>query len=279
MKIIKLATAAVLLSSALFASMEVDKKVIAFEKQRFLKTQGLALQEVNVKTKEKLPLKGWFGYVLEIKANVPGRGLVGGRDMLFSNGEAVTQELIDMKSGNSFKDLLSPKVSLKYYKPDHLVAGNANAKNQVVVFSDPLCPYCQQSIPGMIEKANANPKEIALYYYHFPLLSIHPAANALSKAMVVAKAQGIKDVEMKTYKTNFNQYFNARETNDQKILDGVNKALKTNITLAQIQNVKVEEEVINDLQMGEDVMVQGTPTTFVNGVNDKTRTLFRALGK
>ena len=157
MKIFKLATAVALVSASLatslFASKAVDDKVIAYEKQRFLTNQGLKLQEVNISTKEALPVKGWYGYVLQIKANVPGRGIVGGQDMLFSNGEAVTMELIDMKSGNSFKELLTPKVSIKYYKKDHLIAGNSDAKNQVVVFSDPLCPYCQQTIPGMIEKA------------------------------------------------------------------------------------------------------------------------------
>jgi protein-disulfide isomerase len=279
MNILKLGTAAAVLAASLFASAEVDKKVVEFEKQRFLTNQGLKLQEVNITTKEALPLKGWYGYVLNIKANVPGRGVVSGRDMLFSNGEAVTMEMINIKDGVSFKDLLIPKVSTKYYKKGHLIAGNENAKNKVVVFSDPLCPACQQTIPGMIQKTNANPNDIALYYYHFPLLSIHPAAGPLSKAMVVAKKKGIKDIEMKIYTTNFNPYFNARESNTQKILDGFNKIFQTNITLNEINNVMVDKEVEVDMQMGEDVMVQGTPTIFVNGKNDKTRRLFGALGK
>lgn len=279
MKILKLGTLAVLLATSLFATEQVDKKVIEFEKQRFLVNQGLTLQEVNIATKVPLSLKGWYGYVLNIEANVPGRGVVGGRDMLFSNGEAVATELINMKDGNSFKDLLIPKVTQSYYKKGHLIAGNENAKNKVVVFSDPLCPACQQTIPGMIEKTKANPNEIALYYYHFPLLSIHPAAGPLSSAMVVAKQKGIKNIEQKIYSTNFNQYFNARETNTQKILDGFNKVFKTNVTLSEISNVMVAKEVEIDVQMGEDVMVQGTPTIFVNGQNDKTRRLFGALGK
>lgn len=279
MKLLKYGLSTLLIGATLFASADVDKKVIAFEKQRFLTNQGLALQEVNVKTKKELSVKGWYGYVLDIKANVPGRGIVSGSDMLFSNGVAITTELINMKSGNSFKDLLTPKVTAKYYKKSHLIAGNKNAKNQVVVFSDPLCPACQQTIPGMIQKVNANASDIALYYYHFPLLSIHPAAGPLSKAMAVAKQKGIKNIEQKIYTTNFNQYFDARETNTQKILDGFNKEFKTNVTLNDINNIMISKEVETDLQMGEDVMVQGTPTIFVNGQNDKTRRLFGALGK
>jgi len=279
MKLLKYTVSTLLLGATLFANPQIDKKVISFEKQRFLKNQGLVLQEVQVKKKEKLSLEGWYGYVLDITANVPGRGMVSGSDMLFSNGQAVAQELIDMKSGNSFKDVLTPQVTASHYKKSHLIAGNENAKNKVVVFSDPLCPACMQTIPGMIQKTNANSNDIALYYYHFPLLSLHPAALTLSKAMVVAKEQGIKDIEMKIYTTNFSQYFNSRETNSQKILDGFNKAFKTKITLAQVDNVMVNKEVEVDMNAGEKLMINGTPTIYVNGKNDKTRRLFGALGK
>ena len=278
MKLLKYGISTLLLCSTLFATAQVDRKVIGFEKQRFLTNQGLNLQEVKVKTKKELPLKGWYGYVLNIKADVPGRGIVSGSDMLFSNGEAVATELINIKDGRSFKELLTPKVTAKYYKKGHLIAGNEDAKNRVVVFSDPLCPACQQVLPIMIQKTNANPKEIALYYYHFPLLSIHPAAGPVSQAMVVAKQKGIKDIEKKVYAANFNTYFTARESDSKKILDGFNTIFKTNITLKEIDNIMVIKEVETDLQMGEDVMVQGTPSIFVNGVNDKTRKLFGALG-
>lgn len=279
MKLYQYSISTLLLATTLFASADVDEKVINYEKMRFLSNQGLSLQEVNIKTKKELPLKGWYGYILNIKADVPGRGIVSGNDMLFSNGQAVASELINIKSGKSFKDLLTPKVTAKYYKKSHLIAGNEDAKNKVVVFSDPLCPACQQTLPQMIQKANLNPKDIALYYYHFPLLSIHPAAGPLSKAMVVAKQKGIKDIEKKIYATKFNKYFDARETDAKKILDGFNKVFNTNITVLEIENVMVSKEVETDLEMGADVMVQGTPTIFVNTVNDKTRRLFKALGK
>ncbi len=279
MNLLKYTVSTLLLGVTLFATADVDEKVIAFEKQRFLANQGLVLTQVNVKVKEELPLKGWYGYVLNITANVPGRGIVSGSDMLFSNGKAVATDLLNMKNTASYKELLTPKVTAKHYTKKHLIAGNENAKNKVVVFSDPLCPACMQTIPGMIQKVNSNKDDIALYYYHFPLLSLHPAALTLSKAMVVAKQNGLKDIEMKIYTTNFSQYFNSRETNAQKILDGFNKAYKTNITLAQIDNVLVNKEVEFDMKAGEELMINGTPTIYVNGTNDKTRRLFGALGR
>ena len=279
MNLLKYTVSTLLLGATLLASADVDKKVIEFEKQRFLANQGLILKEVTVKVKEELPLKGWYGYVLSITANVPGRGVVNGSDMLFSNGEAVATDLLNMENTASYKDFLTPKVTATHYKKSHLIAGNENAKNKVVVFYDPLCPACQQTIPGMIKKVNSNSQDIALYYYHFPLLSLHPAALALSKAMVVAKQNGLKDIEMKIYTTNFSQYFNSRETNSQKILDGFNKAFKTSITLEQIDNVMVNKELEVDMKAGEELMINGTPTIYVNGTNDKTRRLFGALGQ
>ncbi len=279
MKLVKLSVASLVVAGSLFATADVDKKVMDFEKQRFLSGKGVVLTQIAISKKEKLSAEGWYGYVLNIQANVPGRGIVSGTDMIFSNGEAATADLINMKDGSSFKDLLEPRVTQSYYKKENLIAGNENAKNKVVVFSDPLCPACQSSLPSIIKKATDNADDIALYYYHFPLLQLHPAADLISKAMVVAKEKGVKDVEMKTYvsASEFAKHFDARETNQQKILDGFNKVFKTDITLTEIQ--KVSFEVGKDMKMGDAVMVQGTPTIFVNGTNDKTRRLFGALGK
>jgi len=277
MKLLSLGVASLLLSSTLLATVEVDKKVLSFEKQRLSQNPGISLKNLEITKKESLPLKGWYGYVLNIQAEVEGRGVLSVDDMVFTNGDAFTMELVNMKTGRSFKDLLMPKVTNTYYKKDHLIAGDENAKDKVVVFSDPLCPACQQSLPAIIDIIQAKSKDIALYYYHFPLLTIHPAADTVSKAMVVAKQKGIKNIEEKVYTANFNKYFTVKETDVKIILDGFNKIFKTNITLDEINKTALQDEINNDIKMGEDVMVQGTPTIFVNGINDQDRSLFQAL--
>jgi len=277
MKLLSLGVASLLLSSTLLATVQVDKKVLSFEKQRLSQNPGISLKNLEITKKESLPIKGWYGYVLNIQAEVEGRGVLSVDDMVFTNGDAFTMELVNMKTGRSFKDLLMPKVTNTYYKKDHLIAGDENAKDKVVVFSDPLCPACQQSLPAIIDIVQAKSKDIALYYYHFPLLTIHPAADTVSKAMVVAKQKGIKNIEEKVYTANFNKYFTVKETDVKIILDGFNKIFKTNITLDEINKTALQDEINNDIKMGEDVMVQGTPTIFVNGINDQDRSLFQAL--
>jgi len=278
MKLLKLSLTSLMLSSALFANAEVDKKVIAFETSRLSQNPAITLNNIDISTKEPLSIKGWYGYVLNIQADVKGRGPVSVNNMVFSNGDAFTMELIDMKTKKSFKEVLLPKVTSAYYKKDHLIAGDINAKNKVVVFSDPVCPACQQALPSIINIAKDKSKDIALYYYHFPLLS-HPAADTVSKAMIVAKEKGIKDIEAKVYAADFSKYFTTQTSDSKIILEGFNKTFNTNITLEEIEKTVVVKEVEADIKLGEDVMVPGTPTLFVNGVNDSNRDLFQALAK
>ena len=98
----------------------------------------------------------------------------------FSDGKYIALELIDSETGKSLKDLVTPNLTEKYYDKSKLIAGNHNAKDKIVIFSDPLCPFCKDYVPDVIKYVNKNSDTIALYYYNFPLM-IHPAATPLSK--------------------------------------------------------------------------------------------------
>ncbi|MFW3329008.1 DsbA family protein, partial [Aliarcobacter butzleri] len=200
------------------------------------------------------------------------------KDILFSNGDYIALDLIDAKTGKSLKDLVTPNLTSNYYDKTKLIAGNHNAKDKIVVFSDPLCPFCMEYIPEVINYVNKNSDSIALYYYAFPLVQIHPASEALSKIIEVAKNKGVKDIELKAYKTDWETYFSPKENDEKKILEAFNKELKTNIKLEEIASKDINEKLSKDMSMGEEVMVTGTPTIFVNGVKDTTRELYKTLG-
>lgn len=275
--IYKLFTISILLVTNLFSN-SVDEKVLKFEKDRFSANKRIELKEVSINTKKELSLKGWFGYIIDIKALVQDKEIKA-KDIVFSNGEVVAPELLDIKTGKSFKDILTPSLTTSYYKKSRLIAGSSNAKDKIVIFSDPLCPYCIDYVPEVIKHVKKNSKTIALYYYHFPLLQIHPAADILTKLMDVAKHQGIKDIELKIYDIDWEKYFKASEKSAQKIIDAFNSELKTKITFAQVMDNKIRKEILSDVQMGEDVMVQGTPTVFINGQEDKSKLKYETLGK
>lgn len=271
----KILSLSVILSASLFAN---DSTVVDFEKKRVAQNPNVKVKDVKVNTKKDLPLAGWNGYILDVEAIVQEKSLKV-KDILFSNGDYIALDLIDAKTGKSLKDLVTPNLTSNYYDKTKLIAGNHNAKDKIVVFSDPLCPFCMEYIPEVINYVNKNSDSIALYYYAFPLVQIHPASEALSKIIEVAKNKGVKDIELKAYKTDWETYFSPKENDEKKILEAFNKELKTNIKLEEIASKYINEKLSKDMSMGEEVMVTGTPTIFVNGVKDTTRELYKTLGK
>lgn len=271
----KILSLSVILSASLFAN---DSTVVDFEKKRVAQNPNVKVKDVKVNTKKDLPLAGWNGYILDVEAIVQEKSLKV-KDILFSNGDYIALDLIDAKTGKSLKDLVTPNLTSNYYDKTKLIAGNHNAKDKIVVFSDPLCPFCMEYIPEVINYVNKNSDSIALYYYAFPLVQIHPASEALSKIIEVAKNKGVKDIELKAYETDWETYFSPKENDEKKILEAFNKGLKTNIKLEEIASKDINEKLLKDMSMGEEVMVTGTPTIFVNGVKDTTRELYKTLGK
>ncbi|MCG3688033.1 DsbA family protein [Aliarcobacter butzleri] len=271
----KILSLSVILSASLFAN---DSTVVDFEKKRVAQNPNVKVKDVKVNTKKDLPLAGWNGYILDVEAIVQEKSLKV-KDILFSNGDYIALDLIDAKTGKSLKDLVTPNLTSNYYDKTKLIAGNHNAKDKIVVFSDPLCPFCMEYIPEVINYVNKNSDSIALYYYAFPLVQIHPASEALSKIIEVAKNKGVKDIELKAYKTDWETYFSPKENDEKKILEAFNKELKTNIKLEEIASKDINEKLSKDMSMGEEVMVTGTPTIFVNSVKDTTRELYKTLGK
>ncbi|MCG3706068.1 thioredoxin domain-containing protein [Aliarcobacter butzleri] len=271
----KILSLSVILSASLFAN---DSTVVDFEKKRVAQNPNVKVKDVKVNTKKDLPLAGWNGYILDVEAIVQEKSLKV-KDILFSNGDYIALDLIDAKTGKSLKDLVTPNLTSNYYDKTKLIAGNHNAKDKIVVFSDPLCPFCMEYIPEVINYVNKNSDSIALYYYAFPLVQIHPASEALSKIIEVAKNKGVKDIELKAYKTDWETYFSPKENDEKKILEAFNKELKTNIKLEEIASKDINEKLSKDISMGEEVMVTGTPTIFVNSVKDTTRELYKTLGK
>lgn len=277
MKLIKLFTISSLLVSSLFANDTIDNNVLNFEKKRFSKNKRIEIKNVKVNMKKAMPQKGWYGYVIDLEASMAGNN-INAKDVVFSNGEVIAPELFDIKTGMALKDLMSPKLNDKYYDKSKLIAGNHKAKDKIVVFSDPLCSFCIDYIPDIIRHVQRNKKNIALYYYHFPSFKIHPAARPLIALMDLAKKNGIKDVELKVYRINWNEYFTLKEKNTQKIIDAFNKEFKTSFSIVDISEKKIKEKISKDIKMAEEVMVQRTPTIFINGEQDKSKLKYEMLG-
>ena len=275
-KFSKIVSISILLSGALYAASN-EQNIVDFEKKRISQNPNIQVKDIKIETKKELPLSGWSGYILNVQADVQGKS-INAKDILFSDGKYIALELIDSETGKSLKDLVTPNLTEKYYDKSKLIAGNHNAKDKIVIFSDPLCPFCKDYVPDVIKYVNKNSDTIALYYYNFPLM-IHPAATPLSKLAEIAKSKGIKDAELKTYETNWEPYFDEKTTDEKKILEAFNKEFKTSIKQEELSDKNLDSLIKKDISMGDDVMVQGTPTIFINGVKDASKQKFETLGK
>lgn len=70
---------------------------------------------------------------------------------------------------------------------DAVVAGNKDAPNKVIVFSDPDCPYCKE-LHKEIKKVLEKDPSIAFHIKMFPLVSIHKEAYDKSVTIVCEKS-------------------------------------------------------------------------------------------
>lgn len=266
-----------LLTSSIFAS-SIDDSVISFEKKKFSQNSRIEIKDVKINLKKKMPVEGWYGYIMNITASINGKDITA-KDMVFTNGTYVAVDLLDIKTGKNLKDIMVPDLSSKYHNKNKLIAGNHKAKDKIVIFSDPLCPDCISYIPKLLNHVNKNKNSIALYYYHFPLLRLHPAADTLVKIMEVARNGGLKDIELKVYTTSWDKYFSVKQRDPKVILKAFNTEFKTSITLNQINHAKIKESISFDMAMAEDVLVQGTPTVFINKKRDNSKLKYETLGK
>ena len=75
------------------------------------------------------------------------------------------------------------------------------------------------------------------------------------------------------------KHFDSKSTDDKKILEAFNKEFKTTIKAEELNADKINSVIEKDISMGEEAMVAGTPTIFINGVKDSSRIKYETLGK
>ncbi len=268
------------LSSTLFAADNVgdtDKKVVHYLEKAIATNDNYKLDKVAILKKDNLKeIQGWKVYFVRLDLILlkQGNKKVSVNDVIFTDGKIMSKDLLDLENGRSIKNNLSLDLDSSAYNKEHLLAGNFDAPNKLVVFSDPLCPFCMDFVPEVIRDVEKNPETFVLFYYHFPL-SIHPASPTLIKAMLVAEEKGEKDVVLRVY----NEVLDLKTENEEFILNAFNKALKTNITLAEIKQETIEKRLNDDYTFAINLMINGTPTVYLNGKKDISKRHYREMIK
>ena len=275
LSMLKLLATTTLLSSVLLANK--NTKIESFLKEKFQENPAIVSLEVKVTERMKVPsLERWNAVVVKVDAVIKGMGgnkNVNQKMIWFTDGNVITKELTSLSSGESLKDEINPSFKDSYYKKQNLIYGNENAKHKVAIFSDPLCPFCATFVPKAIETMKKQPEKFAIYYYHFPLTALHPAAVAITQAAIVADLQGIKNVALRMYDLKVEPH----EKDVRKILDVFNRKMGTDIKPSDLRSTQVQEHYKSDMKIANDLLVGGTPTVFLNGKLDKSKRLYEKV--
>ncbi|ADR33538.1 hypothetical protein Sulku_0872 [Sulfuricurvum kujiense DSM 16994] len=262
-----------LLSASLMAA--TDAEVIAFLKKGIGGNPNITNLQIDVSGKKNIPsMSGWQAYFMSIEADVK-QGSdtrhINQNGTYFVNGNVIAPELINLKTGERYNDTLAPDFSNAFYTKSNRISGEANAPQKVAIFSDPLCPFCRRYVPEAIAYMAKYPKTFAVYYYHYPLAGLHPAAITLTKAAIAAEQNGIENVVLSLYKVDVN----ASEKNEQKILSAFNKTFGTKIGSDDLRRPSVMKQFEFDQNVAQSMMVAGTPTVFFNGQKDPSKTKYK----
>jgi len=255
---------------------KIEKYLIDYVERAISVNKEFILDKVRVRQKkdvEKIP--GWSIYFLDIDLKVVAKNneIMTVHDKIFTNGKFISRDFVNIVNKASLKDKIVPDMDDSFYRKDHLIYGNFDAKDKIVIFSDPICPFCQSYMPGILKAVKANPKKIALFYYHFPLTMLHPEAPTVIKATMALEKKGVENALSKVYDKKFEI-----ESKDEKvILETFNKKMGTKLTVKDINTQEILKDYSEDLELAGKMMINGTPTVYVNGKKDFARNKYKEI--
>ncbi len=250
-----------------------DKELTKYFKRFIVKNPAAEVIGVEILDVKKITEHpGWEVYLTNMKLKFQGKD-ASVPQTVFVNGSLMTSSLIDLKSNTDYSKAFKPKVSDALYDDEHLLFGNKDAKHKVMIFSDPQCPFCMETVPDIMNAAISHPETFAVYYYHLPLVRIHPVSDIIVRVMHIAQEKGQNDMVEKLYSLKIDP----RETNVDKVIAAVKKHSGFVVTKAEIDAKSVKDAIKADEDAAAKMMVSGTPTIFFDGDWDKGREKYKSL--
>ena len=142
--------------------------------------------------------------------------------------------------------------------------GPANAAVTLVEFSDLQCPHCKEAQPA-VEKLLADAPNARFISEQFPLQGHNWAFKGASFAVCVAEENNA--AYWKFVDSVYNQQQNITESNaDQKLAELATAAgVNGKATAACAAQPATRQKVEQNIALGKEVGVTGTPTLFING--------------
>lgn len=165
----------------------------------------------------------------------------------------------DLKKQEARNAPLTPEQQAAVAADDAPSFGPKDAKVTVVEFSDFECPYCSKAAKVTEQLRKEYGDKIRFVFRQFPL-SFHKNAKPAAEAALAAHAQG------KFWEYHDVLFENARKLDKESLVEYAKKTgVDGSKITAALDASTYSAAVDNDVKLGNDVAVSGTPTMFVNG--------------
>jgi protein-disulfide isomerase len=188
--------------------------------------------------------------------------------MMMQHLPEVVAELKSMEDANK---PLTAEMQAAIAAPAPSSFGPANAKVQIVEFSDFQCPFCSQAANVVHQIREKYGDKVRFTFRQFPL-PMHPNAKEAAEAALAAGTQG-------KFWEYHDRLFKNQKALDRSALE--EHAKETGLNLAafkkSLDEHKFAPAVEADVKLGEKVQVNGTPSMFINGQRVANPTNFEAI--
>ncbi|MFZ5391392.1 MAG: DsbA family protein [Patescibacteria group bacterium] len=171
----------------------------------------------------------------------------------------VSPDLAKSLSGDSTASNLPPLSKVKVISQDDPSLGPVYAPVTIVEFGDFECPYCRQSYSIIKQLLAKYPDGLRFIYRDYPVSSIHSQALPAAQAANCAKQQN-----------KFWQYHDKLFDRQNELGDSLYLSLASELGLnisdfkSCLNDPKIVKEIEEDLSVGVDAGIQGTPAWFIN---------------
>ena len=248
-----------------------------FVKKNVVKNPQVKVNKVDTVSTKKIPGdNNWNAYLVMVSLTFKGKDVKEPMTIFVDEKSGLaTMSLMNANTGKDYQRSIKPSMPESYYNKEHLIAGKSDAKHKMVIFSDPQCPFCIRYVPGVLKDFKEKKGDVALYYYHMPLLRLHPVSEVLTRAMESLQKEGKVDQALKVYGLKIA----AKEKNEDKILAALKKQLNLEVTKEAIDKKEIKEVVKKDMDAAKQMMVRGTPTVYFDGEFDANRDKYKQFLK
>jgi len=190
--------------------------------------------------------------------------------LFYNDGGLVVLDIFTTDGRSMIQQLSLPLLSKEIaYNKDFLVLSrDVNKKSpkgkDMVIFSDPQCPYCMQRVPQVLDFARAN--NMNVYYYDVPLpIPDHASSKEIAMCMHTAIEKN-KDDAIKIIKKTYGHDFGRRKKGLDTVIMEFNRISGVDpITKKDITNHKAKQHLDESVNTADVLHIKRTPTVYVDG--------------